>query len=262
MGNEFTKKQGVGRPLCGWAKAQLRSGRYRFEMASESNLETRSRLHAALSEPVRLAVIDQLSVSDRSPKELGDLLGVASNLLAHHLEVLEQVAVITRHRSAGDGRRRYVALNRSVAGSFAVPPNLQSDSVLFVCSANSARSQLAAALWSATTGRVAQSAGTNPAERIHPLAVAAAERAGITLGDSAPRSLGEVSGQPTLVITVCDNAHEETDAPLGWLHWSVPDPVHAESAEAFEAVVEELRQRISVLAEGRGPVPLGASSSR
>ena len=53
--------------------------------------------------------------------------------------------------------------------------------ILFVCTHNSARSQLAAALWTATTGREALSAGTQPATRVHPGAVAAAARAGLVL---------------------------------------------------------------------------------
>ena len=54
--------------------------------------------------------IDELRRSDRSPVELGDMLDMPSNLLAHHLDVLEQVGLIERSRSSGDGRRRYVHL--------------------------------------------------------------------------------------------------------------------------------------------------------
>ena len=46
-------------------------------------------MHAALGEPARLAIVDELAVSDRSPKELGERLDIPSNLLAHHLTVLE-----------------------------------------------------------------------------------------------------------------------------------------------------------------------------
>ncbi|MFN7151295.1 MAG: ArsR/SmtB family transcription factor, partial [Microthrixaceae bacterium] len=74
--------------------------------ADRRDLELRARRHAALSDPARLAIVDELSVSDRSPLELGRDLAMESNLLAHHLDVLEQAGVVVRRRSSGDGRRR------------------------------------------------------------------------------------------------------------------------------------------------------------
>ena len=103
--------------------------------------------------------------------------------------------------------------------------------MLFVCTANSARSQLAAGLWTATTGAPAVSAGTHPAERVHPGAVAAARRAGLDLGDATPTSLHELRRRPPLTITVCDRAHEELDPEPDWLHWSIPDPVAGRHGE-------------------------------
>jgi protein-tyrosine-phosphatase len=115
---------------------------------------------------------------------------------------------------------------------------------LFVCSANSARSQLAAVLWERTTGAPALSAGTHPAERVHPGAVAAAARAGLDLSRAAPRGLEDLDARPSLVVTVCDRAHEELDPDDRWLHWSVPDPVPAGTKAAFDATVAELGARI------------------
>ena len=66
--------------------------------------------HAALGDPSRLAIVDHLVLSDRSPQELQRLIDIPSNLLAHHLEVLEAVGLIERSRSSGDGRRRYAHL--------------------------------------------------------------------------------------------------------------------------------------------------------
>ena len=55
---------------------------------------------------------------------------------------------------------------------------------------------------------------------------------------------------PDLVVTVCDQAHEELDLPAHWLHWSVPDPVPVGTKAAFDATVTELRERIcSVVAD-------------
>ena len=79
-------------------------------MSMSVTLEMRAARHAALGDPVRLAIVDELSVSDRAPVELRRRLGIESNLLAHHLDVLERVGLIERSRSSGDGRRRYVHL--------------------------------------------------------------------------------------------------------------------------------------------------------
>ena len=123
--------------------------------------------------------------------------------------------------------------------------------VLFVCTANSARSQLAAALWTSITGTRATSAGTHPAERVHPGAVAAARRAGLDLRGARPAQLVAVERPPAVTITVCDRAHEELDPGPAWWHWSISDPVAAGSAEAFDATVAELRGRITTVAGAR-----------
>jgi protein-tyrosine-phosphatase/DNA-binding transcriptional ArsR family regulator len=211
-------------------------------------LEQRAAVHAALGDPSRLAIVDQLAASDRSPQDLQEAIGVPSNLLAHHLDVLESAGLIERSRSSGDGRRRYVHLIHD--GLERIGPRTQhvTGPVLFVCTANSARSQLAAGLWTATTGAPAVSAGTHPAERVHPGALAAAHRAGLDLGDAKPTSLREIRRRPPLTITVCDRAHEELDPEPGWLHWSIPDPVPVGTAKAFDATVDGLRQRIATVA--------------
>ena len=116
--------------------------------------------------------------------------------------------------------------------------------VLFVCTHNSARSQLAAALWTLLTNQPAESAGTHPAKRVHPGAVAAARRAGLDLSFARPKLIDDVELETDLVITVCDRAHEELDPGPGWLHWSVPDPVQTPTRAAFDATVTELRDRM------------------
>jgi protein-tyrosine-phosphatase len=208
----------------------------------------RARRHAALGDPVRLALVDSLASSDRSPVELRRLTGLESNLLAHHLDVLEQAGIIDRTRSTGDGRRRYVHLVRGALDALARQPVPADTEALFVCTRNSARSQLAAAVWRTMTGAPAASAGTHPADRIDARAIRAARRARLPLADTAPRSIAEVSPLPPLVITVCDQAHEELDPPANWLHWSIPDPVPAGTAAAFDATIDELRERVHGLA--------------
>jgi protein-tyrosine-phosphatase len=211
------------------------------------DVHERAARHAALGDPARLAVVDELSVSDLAPVELRDRLGMASNLLAHHLDVLQRVGLIERSRSSGDGRRRYVHLLPASLQGLLPGPRLAVGEALFVCTGNSARSQLAAALWRRATGEPAASAGTHPAERVHPGAVAAARRAGLDLGAAVPRGVDEVDAWPPVVVTVCDRAHEELGAGEAWLHWSVPDPVPAGDADAFDAALAELSGRIQAV---------------
>jgi protein-tyrosine-phosphatase len=213
----------------------------------DATIASRAERHAALGDPVRLAIVDELFVSDRMPSELQGLVDLPSNLLAHHLDVLERVGLINRTRSSGDGRRRYVHLHRQALDDLRPGVALRAEPALFVCTHNSARSQVAAALWRELTGAAASSAGTHPAERVHPEAVKAARRAGLDLRGSTPRRLDELDERPSLVVTVCDRAHEEGVAEPGWLHWSVPDPVPVGTPAAFDATVVELRERISSL---------------
>ena len=124
------------------------------------SLVRRAEVHAALGDPVRLAIADLLVCSDRSPGEIASLMGLASNLLAHHLGVLEAAGVVQRSASASDGRRKYVRLAIADLAAFLGQPR-PPDHVLFLCTRNSARSQLAAALWTARTGYPATSAGTD-----------------------------------------------------------------------------------------------------
>jgi ArsR family transcriptional regulator, arsenate/arsenite/antimonite-responsive transcriptional repressor / arsenate reductase (thioredoxin) len=216
-------------------------------MTTTTNIELRAARHAALGDPVRLAIADELSSSDRSPVELRRQLGLESNLLAHHLDVLEHVGLIERSRSSGDGRRRYVHLRRDHLDGLLPHNSLARGPALFVCSANSARSQLAAALWHDVTGQPARSAGTHPAPEVHPQAIAAARRAGIDLTGATPHELGSIRSVPRLVVTVCDRAHEELEPEPTWLHWSIPDPVAVGSDAAFDRVLRELRERIAAV---------------
>lgn len=214
----------------------------------DTAVEARAALHAALGDPARLAIVEELAVSDRAPSALAGQFGLAGNLLAHHLDVLERVGLIERRVSAGDRRRRYVHLRRHALGDLAVGTSTRrSGRALFVCTQNSARSHVAAALWRQRTGHDATSAGTHPAKRVHPGAVAAARRAGLDLTGARPRALDPQDVGADVLVTVCDRAREELDPPEHWWHWSIPDPVEAGSRRAFDATVIELDERITAL---------------
>ena len=211
-------------------------------------IDTRAARYAALGDPVRLAIVDELALSDRAPIELRRLTGLESNLLAHHLDVLEGAGLITRNRSAGDGRRRYIHLERVALDGLTPGRVVALTPALFVCTHNSARSQLAAALWRHVTGLDATSAGTTPAGRIHPGAIASARRSGLDLVGVQPRRLDEVESIPPIVVTVCDRAHEDLAPRPGWLHWSIPDPVPRATPAAFDEARDELWSRIDEFA--------------
>ena len=204
-------------------------------------------MHAALSDPARLAITDMLADGDASPSELAAVLAMPSNLLAHHLRVLEEAALVTRRRSEGDRRRTYLHLVPGALGILAGPPRSPARRVLFVCTANSARSHLATALWRQASRVPAVSAGTRPADAIDPGAVAAARRHGLSLRRLRPRHIADVRENGDLVITVCDRAHEELGDQAA-VHWSVPDPVPAGDDGSFDAALDDLGRRVSLLA--------------
>jgi ArsR family transcriptional regulator, arsenate/arsenite/antimonite-responsive transcriptional repressor / arsenate reductase (thioredoxin) len=215
-------------------------------------LAERAAVHAALGEPVRLALAERLVAGDASPSDLAAELGLGSNLLAHHLRVLEQGWVVRRVRSEGDRRRSYVQLRRdSPTVRAALPGDVgtaRPRRVLFVCSANSARSQLAAAAWRSLSAVPAASAGTHPAVRVHPRAIAVAARHGLDLSDAVPAGLDNRLAEADLIVAVCDNAHEALDPELPRLHWSVPDPARIDTNTAFETAFADINGRVQHLA--------------
>jgi protein-tyrosine-phosphatase len=119
--------------------------------------------------------------------------------------------------------------------------------VLFMSTANSARSHLAAALWRQVGKVPAISAGTRPAPRIAPGATDAAARRRLPLPRLRPRHVGDVRHHGDLLVTVCDLAHEELGAQAG-LHWSVPDPVPAGDPESFNTALADPDRRVRLLA--------------
>jgi protein-tyrosine-phosphatase len=218
----------------------------------------RAAAHAALGDPGRLAIVDA------PPPELQELLDIPSNLLAHHVRVLERVRVVSRHRSEADRRRTYLALAPGAFDALRPVRVHDADRVVFVCTHHSARSQLAAALWNDTSPVPATSAGPHPVPAVHPGAVAAAHRHRVPLVPAAPRYLNEVlqpdMGADELVITVCDAAHEELagadrlpDPVADRLHWSIADPGRTGEDSAFDRVVTDLADRIARVAPAVRP---------
>lgn len=220
-------------------------------MSADMTTAARAARLRALADPVRLAVMDALAAADESPGVLAAALDVPGNLLAHHLNVLEEAGLVRRVRSEADRRRTYVALvPQALDGLLPGAPMRRAPRVVFVCTHNSARSQLAAAVWRTRSDVPVASAGTSPASRVNAQAAAVARRHGLRLGRVRPVHMRDVLRPHDLVVSVCDSAHEElTHAGRRHQHWSVTDPVRVGTDEAFEQTFTTVADRVVRLAE-------------
>jgi len=129
--------------------------------------------------------------------------------------------------------------------------------VLFVCTGNSARSQMAEGFAKAM-GIEAFSAGTHPKDAVHPLAVTVMAEKGIDISHHKPKPLDlEFAKTVDLVVTVCGEADAECahlPLPVPKIHWDLPDPAKAEGSEeeklrAFREVRDEIERLVGQLAE-------------
>ena len=127
--------------------------------------------------------------------------------------------------------------------------------VLFLCTGNSIRSQMAEGLANALHGDVlhAVSAGSRPAGVVHPLAIHAMAEKGIDISGAVSKSVEPFLLRPfDVVVTVCDSAAE--DCPY-WPgagrveHWPIPDPIRGtgDSMSRFRAVRDDLEGRIAAM---------------
>ena len=212
-----------------------------------ASIHHRAALFAALGDPIRLEIAEELSRSDRTPGELVEKFELSSALLAHHLDVLESAGLIERTESHADRRKRFVRLIERHRPLLIGAP--AATSVIFVCRQNSARSQLAAAIWQRIVGTTATSAGTAPATAVHPLTMQVARQHQLDLRSAVPLQYFASHSRGKTVITVCDQSHDDLKRPLSRLHWSLRDPVEDGTMAAFEATYQELVERITPLSK-------------
>jgi len=232
-----------------------------------------------LAHDLRWRLVLALARSDRRVGELVAVLNEPANLVSYHLRQLRRHELVAEHRSAADGRDVYYRLrldrlrDRLQAGAALIHPALAGPAparprphtptratrptrVLFLCTHNSARSQMAEALLRHMShGRVqVASAGTEPG-RLHPLAVQVMAERGLSLTGHHSQPASDYAGQRfDLVITVCDRAREVCPSFPGTpaqIHWSLPDPAAvtgtAARLRAFRATAAELEDRITYL---------------
>lgn len=224
-----------------------------------------------LANDVRWGVLQALASGDYQVNELVALVQQPMNLVSYHLKKMRQGALVTTRRSEADGRDVYYSLDLNrlrqhfleagqalhPAVGLALPAfdptRLLPHRILVLCTHNSARSQMAAALLrDLSQGRLEVfSAGSQPTS-IHPNAIATMDQMGIDLRGQRSRSIEEFINQPfDTIITVCDKAREVCPAFPGsgqQLHWGFPDPVGVtdahERAEAFAEIAMRLKSRI------------------
>ncbi|MBO0694383.1 MAG: helix-turn-helix domain-containing protein [Acidimicrobiaceae bacterium] len=221
----------------------------------------RAKVHAALGDPLRLAIADQLTLCDRAPSELAATLEIESNLLAHHLAALESVGLIERLTSQGDRRRRYIRLRPEGHRILQRSDPIAVRRIVFICTENAARSQLAEGIWKQSHPLQAISGGTRPTDRLHPGTVQAAARRGIDLTHAVPSPIPDLEPDD-LIVTVCDRAHEELPpGPGRLLHWSLPDPAASTEPDAYDAAADSLAARIDALLPSIEPRASNESSS-
>lgn len=228
--------------------------------------------------PIRWRLLRELTASDRQVRELTELVGEAQNVVSYHLGRLTSAGLVSSRRSSADGRVAYyrVDLDRCaellVAAAGALHPALAGrvgggtsasgasrhrPSVLFLCTGNSSRSQIAEALLRhRLDGRVdVASAGSHP-KPIHPMAVEVLAERGIDISAARSKPLDPFTRRRfDHVVTVCDRVREvcpEFPGRPRRAHWSVEDPSArdvppAATRAAFRATTDDLERRIEHL---------------
>jgi protein-tyrosine-phosphatase/DNA-binding transcriptional ArsR family regulator len=220
--------------------------------------------------PVRWRLLSELAHSDLRVGELCDRAARPQSLVSYHLRLLRDAGLVSTRRSSHDGRDTYyfidlaradellvgagVALHPGLARTTDRRPTARAD-VLFLCTGNSARSQMAEALAEhLSDGHLtAASAGSHP-KPLHPSAVRVMHERGIDIAGRATKHLDEFAGRRfDHVITLCDRVREvcpEFPGAPDRVHWSIPDPARADDGDAaFERTADELATRIGFLIE-------------
>ena len=225
----------------------------------------------AAAHPVRWRLLRELAASDRRVSELCRLVGQPQSLVSYHLGRLRSDRLVSLRRSSADRRSSYYRVDLARCGELlsasggALHPGLRLVAptrrargrrrarVLFLCTGNSARSQMAEALVERLgPGAVtACSAGSAP-KPLHRDAVRAMRARGIDIAGRHSKHLDELAGDRfDVVVSLCDRVREVCPKFPGapeLVHWSIPDPSREPDGHAaFERVAVELEGRIPFL---------------
>jgi len=239
---------------------------------------------ALASDPVRWQLMVALASSDLQVGELTRATGQPQNLVSYHLGRLRDGGLVSSHKSSYDGRAAYYRLYLDRCGALlaatgaalhpGLPPAVQRPGVatpitrptaqgrrrakvLFVCTGNGTRSQIAEALLHHSAGDHVDvaSAGSHP-KPIHANAVRVLAELGIDISQARSKPLAQFDGRHfDYVVTLCDKVREvcpEFPGQRRATHWSIEDPSGLPGSDratlpAFRAVATDLQSRIVFL---------------
>lgn len=240
---------------------------------SQRRLEKAAETLKALADPYRLHILDLLAEGEACHSTLREQVGLPPNLLSHHLRVLRQAGLVRTRPDTIDGRWIYYAANKegltywqTWLGQFLEPARVQARSalcgpegrqapvslprpakvdhkskrfVLFLCTGNACRSQMAEAIVNTQLSDewLAFSGGTQPAGCVHPQAIESLAEIGIDWRGRSAKHADEFQLIPfDLIVTLCDNARKHH--PI-WLDQSRPAPIHLGFPDPAQATGSE-----------------------
>ena len=246
-------------------------------MYSDDVVEETQQFLQVIADPHRWRLVTELALSDRRVGELTRLVGDAQNLVSYHLRELRDAGLVSSRRSSFDGRDTYYRLELTRCCellntvSVALNPGFETrvrtlrvqnrrqriPKVLFMCTGNSARSQMAEMLLEHLSDQTiqARSAGSHP-KPLHPNAVKVMAARGLDISGRASKPLSRfTTTRFDHVITLCDKVREVCPEFAGrpaTAHWSMADPAaegdsDEETHPAFERTAADLEHRISYL---------------
>jgi protein-tyrosine-phosphatase len=233
--------------------------------------------------PLRWQLLQELARSDRQVRELTNALGEPQNLVSYHLARLREGRLVSMRRSSADGRDAYYRVDLARCGELLaaaggalhpglalVPPVGDGGKaahgrrhratgggrvrVLFLCTGNSTRSQIAEALLQHLAGDTvdAHSAGSHP-KNVHPNAVRVMRERGIDISSKRSKPLSRFAQRRfDYVVTLCDRVREvcpEFPGVPERIHWSIADPAlegdtDQESYPAFQRTAADIEERV------------------
>jgi protein-tyrosine-phosphatase len=236
-----------------------------------------SQLLRVIADRHRWAIVSHLAYTDRRVGELTELVGQPQNLVSYHLRGLREAGLVSSRRSSFDARDSYYRLDLDRCGalfsdaaatlhpalrlvaSAPSPPGRsgRAPRVLFLCTGNSARSQMAEALIEHRSSLAirARSAGSHP-KALHPNAVRVMAERGIDISHNTTKHLRRLARSHfDYVVTLCDKVREicpDFPGEPATVHWSMPDPAAEGSTDdatypAFARTADELEVRVRLL---------------
>lgn len=228
-----------------------------------------------LAHKIRWQLVHALGISDYRVRDLVRITNQPLNLISYHLKQLRTHQLVRERRSSADAREVYYhldverlhtllmnsgeALHPALGAAVTTEEDISARPVtriLFLCTHNSARSQMAEALMRKFGGNGVEvfSAGSEPSS-VNPEAIEMLRTQGINASGQYAKHMSQFYEQPfDYIITVCDQARETCPVfpnDPEHIHWSFPDPNavtdDTERRQLFESIARELAQRIHYL---------------